>query len=209
MPVSHVSGYTFAVASAFPPVDSDYKPRQRRFVCFSTPTKSILPSIMASSAHIAYSGKAAVLAKNDNDVVIVAAVRTAMTKVPFYFDSRFSFLQHSFYRGSEADLRILAQRSCSRAFFAPFTRRSTSTLRSLRTLMSETFSLLAAVRVGLAWLPSMPVFQSPLLLRLSTVNARPASPPSTRSLHRSPADRLTLASVRIDASFTHQPFVLT
>ena len=33
------------------------------------------------------SGKAAVLAKNDNDVVIVAAVRTAMTKVlpkPFY-----------------------------------------------------------------------------------------------------------------------------
>lgn len=28
------------------------------------------------------SGKAAVLAKNDNDVVIVAAVRSAMTKVP-------------------------------------------------------------------------------------------------------------------------------
>jgi acetyl-CoA acyltransferase 1 len=35
---------------------------------------------MASSAHVAYSGKAAVLAKNDNDVVIVTAVRTAMTK---------------------------------------------------------------------------------------------------------------------------------
>lgn len=35
---------------------------------------------MASSAHVAYSGKAAILAKNDNDVVIVAAVRTAMTK---------------------------------------------------------------------------------------------------------------------------------
>lgn len=28
-------------------------------------------------------GKAAVLAKNDNDVVIVAAVRSAMTKVSF------------------------------------------------------------------------------------------------------------------------------
>ncbi|KAI9453692.1 thiolase [Lactarius psammicola] len=35
---------------------------------------------MASSAQVAYSGKAAVLAKSDNDVVIVAAVRTAMTK---------------------------------------------------------------------------------------------------------------------------------
>jgi acetyl-CoA acyltransferase 1 len=35
---------------------------------------------MASSAHVAYSGKAAVLARNDNDVVIVAAVRSAMTK---------------------------------------------------------------------------------------------------------------------------------
>jgi hypothetical protein len=29
------------------------------------------------------SGKAALLAKNDNDVVVVAAVRSAMTKVPF------------------------------------------------------------------------------------------------------------------------------
>jgi len=29
------------------------------------------------------SGKAALLTKNDNDVVIVAAVRSAMTKVPF------------------------------------------------------------------------------------------------------------------------------
>jgi acetyl-CoA acyltransferase 1 len=35
---------------------------------------------MASSAHNAYSGKAAILARNDNDVVIVSAVRTAMTK---------------------------------------------------------------------------------------------------------------------------------
>ncbi|KAI9435251.1 thiolase [Lactarius indigo] len=35
---------------------------------------------MASSAQVAYSGKAAVLAKSDHDVVIVAAVRTAMTK---------------------------------------------------------------------------------------------------------------------------------
>jgi len=35
---------------------------------------------MASSAHLAYSGKATVLAKGDNDVVIVSAVRTAMTK---------------------------------------------------------------------------------------------------------------------------------
>lgn len=35
---------------------------------------------MASSAHNAYSGKAAILAKGDNDVVIVSAVRTAMTK---------------------------------------------------------------------------------------------------------------------------------
>jgi hypothetical protein len=35
------------------------------------------------SASTLPSGKAAVLAKNDNDVVIVAAVRSAMTKVPF------------------------------------------------------------------------------------------------------------------------------
>jgi hypothetical protein len=36
------------------------------------------------------SGKAALLAKNDNDVVIVAAVRSAMTKVRFDgFSSRF------------------------------------------------------------------------------------------------------------------------
>jgi hypothetical protein len=34
------------------------------------------------SASTLPSGKAAVLAKNDNDVVIVAAVRSAMTKVP-------------------------------------------------------------------------------------------------------------------------------
>jgi len=33
------------------------------------------------SASTLPSGKAAVLAKNDNDVVIVAAVRSAMTKV--------------------------------------------------------------------------------------------------------------------------------
>ena len=39
------------------------------------------------SASTLPSGKAAVLAKNDNDVVIVTAVRSAMTKVlpkPFY-----------------------------------------------------------------------------------------------------------------------------
>jgi hypothetical protein len=69
---------------------------------------------MASSAHLAYSGKAAVLARNDNDVVIVAAVRTAMTKVHFDVVSRLSSLQRSFYRESEADLRIPAQRSCFR-----------------------------------------------------------------------------------------------
>ena len=45
---------------------------------------SQLPIIMASSTQrtTSTSGKATALAKNDNDVVIVAAVRSAMTKVP-------------------------------------------------------------------------------------------------------------------------------
>ena len=51
------------------------------------------------SASTLPSGKAAVLAKNDNDVVIVAAVRSAMTKVP----------HEAFYPVSLADILFTEQ----------------------------------------------------------------------------------------------------
>ena len=60
------------------------------FTSLTTHTTTGMATIIQSASTLP-SGKAAVLAKNDDDVVIVAAVRSAMTKVSLEaFLSRFS-----------------------------------------------------------------------------------------------------------------------
>ncbi len=142
------------------------------------------------------SGKAAILAKNDNDVVIVAAVRSAMTKVPSEaLSSHFPGL-HPLYRESVVVSRTPAQRRYSQASFVQSTPRSTSTQYLSRILALETSFPLPVARPELAWPLSTLASPSLPLSLPSTVSARLVLRPSTRSRHRSQRDRSTLALVR-------------
>lgn len=67
--------------------------------------------------------KTKVLAKHDDDVVIIAAVRTAITKVPPLIIITNPLCSRVSYRAGKADLRIRGRRNSCPVYYAQHTPR--------------------------------------------------------------------------------------
>lgn len=143
------------------------------------------------------SGKNAVLAKNDNDVVVVQAYRTAITKVCLTasVDDDSAHSNHVLYRLARVVSKILIQRNSSQQSSRPSTRPSSSTRSSSRTSASAMSSLLVEVPLLREWLHSLRVFPTPAPCTPSIDSARPVSQPSISSPTLSKLVRSTLESV--------------
>ena len=137
------------------------------------------------------SAKAAILQKHDNDVVIVCAVRSAITKVPFPRPCQ--HLQLTLHRaGREASKTPIRSSSFPTSCVQP-TPRSAWTPSSSKTSQSATFSLQGEAPPPLAWQHCTLASPSKPPSTPSIANALPGSQPSTKSLTKSARAKSKLA----------------
>lgn len=162
---------------------------------------------MSSSA-----AKARILEKNDNDVVIVTAIRSALTKVglrkpPISLRQKLIHFYDSFSRRRRAASKIPKENTSFQQFSVLPTRGLASTPRLSRILLSETFYHLVVVRALPAWLHFTLASPIPPPSILSTANARQACLLLTKLLTRFSLVKSTSALVRLTLSaFTFPQF---
>ena len=105
--------------------------------------------------------KESVLQKHDNDVVIVSAVRSAITKVRYHHTPILNkYLTHPlFSRAGKVVSKTPSPSSSSHMCSGPSIQRQVSTLHSSKTSLWETASYLEQVRATLVSPRSMPASQ--------------------------------------------------